>query len=90
MITLGEFLDDLEIGKRIAEALSILLPDESITDEKLGDERLGQKDFFSSMGPTLIALTIILALLFFIVLILTWCRKRSWFGEKISSCVHKL
>ena len=80
MITLGEFLDDNVFGKRIAEALSILLPDKSITDEKLGDERLGSKNFFASMGPTLIALSIMFALIVLIVSILAWCRKRSWFS----------
>jgi len=80
MITLGEFLDDLNIGKRLAEVLSIPATEESITDEKLGDERLGSKNFFASMGPTVIAISIMFALLFLIVLILAWCRMRTRCG----------
>ena len=90
MINLGEFLEDLQIGKRLAQVLSIPETEESITDEKLGDERLGSKNFFASMGPTVIAISIIFALLILIVLILAWCRMRSRFGEKLDSCVRKL
>ena len=43
MITLGEFLDELEIGKHINNAFSIYEKDDetTIVDEKLGDDRLG-------------------------------------------------
>lgn len=70
VITLGEFFDDLEIGQRIAEFLSIGMNEEKITDEQIGEERLGQQSILANFGPTLIILSIVFAVIICIVLIL--------------------
>ena len=69
VITLGEFLDHLEIGEFLAEAFAIPTDDMEITDEKLGDERLSR-----SFGPTFIVFSIIFAIVLLLVLLLILCR----------------
>ena len=90
MVTLGEFLDDLEIGKQIKEMFSITENERSTTDEKLGEERLGHTSIMARLGPTLILLTSIFIFLVLIVLLLVKCRKRCNLSQKCERCVRWL
>ena len=58
-ISLGEFLDDLEIGGQCLEWLGIPNEARSATEEVVGEDRLGsRKDVFANLGSTLILASI--------------------------------
>ena len=76
-ISLGEFLDDLEIGKHILEPIGIVAQSDSATDEKVGEERLGSsKGVLSNFGATLILISIGFIVLIAITLLIVYlCKK---------------
>ena len=76
VIALGEFVDNLEIGKHLAEALSIPSGGDKAVDEKIGEERLGQSSILANLGPSLLVLSIIFVLVILVVLLLTRCKNK--------------
>ena len=67
-IALQEYVDKLEIGKKVQEAFGIPTTEESdSTAEKVGTSRLGSSSLFENIGATLLIFTVILLILFLIV-----------------------
>ena len=90
-ISLGEFLDDFEIGKHVLEPIGIVSQSDSATDEKVGEERLGSgKGMSSSFGATLILASIGFAVLIAIVLLAVYLCKRFTCSAKCKTGVRKL
>ena len=90
-ISLGEFLDDFEIGKHVLEPIGIVSQSDSATDEKVGEERLGSgKGMSSSFGTTLILASIGFAVLIAVVLLTVYLCKRLTCSAKCKTGVRKL
>ena len=81
-IALGEFMDDLDIGKVIMEFIGISFEEKSATDEEVGDERLGSPSLFSSFGPTLILGSIALIIIAVLIIVAVIVLKRTKLSEK--------
>ena len=79
-VAFGEFIDDLEIGDKMCEAIGLYDVDtedsNDSTAEKTGEDRLGPKDVLKRMGPTLLISTIVFVLIIVILLLLLFCSKR--------------
>ena len=75
-MALGEFMDDIDIGKQINEVLGIPPSEESSTDEKVGEERLGSSNILESFGATLIACSIVFAAIVLLIVIVVFIARR--------------
>ena len=91
-VSWAEYLDDLEIGRRMNELLfgTDDLQDVKLTSDKLGEERLGSSNMFESLGVSVL----ILSLLFFLALIviaviIVCCKKKEW-SEKNQERIENL
>ena len=93
-IVLGEFVDDLDIGTYIADALGLPEAEEESDDEsvseKTGASRLGPSNLFSSLGPSMLLFIIIFLVLILLVLLALYCRKRCSLSEKAKICIEKI
>ena len=90
-ISLGEFLDDLDIGKYVIEPLGIKMESSSGTDEKVGEERLGSSEgVFSSFGPTMLIVSVLFALIIAIALIVFFLCKKTNCKARLIRHKHKI
>ena len=87
-VTLGEFFEDLDVGRKIQEKIGIKVSS-LITEEQIGKSRLGSKDIFSNFGITFI----LISSLFLLFLLVIFCgvrlSKRNATSEKIKGCFKK-
>ena len=76
-IVLGEFIDELEIGKHVSDALGLPEREETnVNEQKLDESRLGDDDIFTNIGPTLLIGTgMLLFTVLIAVLLVLICRK---------------
>ena len=97
-IALGEFLEELEIGKHLARYLGISTDEESesaLGEEKVGMARLGSKYMSENMGVTFFVFTGIIFAIALLVYGIYWCCKICQsrfprFFEKIQKLKNKL
>ena len=90
-IVLGEYMDDLDIGKRLQEAFNIE-PSEEVIGEKSGKDRLGSESLFANIGSTLFIVTLVFALIVTILLVVLRCSKSASIQcrEKVISLKKKV
>ena len=80
---MGEFIDDLEIGKWISENLGFAENKSEGHEESLGYSRLGSSDLFSSLGLTILFFTVIFMIILLIAGLIVWfCRKKAQESQK--------
>ena len=89
-IVLGEFVDDFDIGTKIAEWLNISKSSADSSEEPVGDERLGPKNIFGSFGPSMIVIVLILLLVILIIAIAVTCSKYGKVSQKTYERMQKL
>ena len=69
-------MEDLELGDIIAESLGIEVSDNSAIEEKLEEERLGEGSIITSLGASILLISIVLLIIVFILLIAIFiCRR---------------
>ena len=90
-ISLGEFLDDIDIAGYILEPLGIKTESTSGTDEKVGEERLGSEDgILSGFGATMILLTALFVFLITFALLLAFLCKKTKCRTCLAKFKHKV
>ena len=90
-ISLGEFLDDLEIGGNILRLLGINSGKKSVTEEVVGEDRLGsRKDIFANFGSTLILASIGMLVVIIAVCTLIILLRRVKCSKKCKENFQKL
>ena len=73
---MGEFIEDLQIGKNIAESLGLSPEDKQGPEQSVGADRLGHSDISSRLGVTLLLITaVIIVLAILIIILYLICRK---------------
>ena len=63
----GEFIDDLEIGKKLMEQLGVSTKSKEGPEQSIGTDRFGSFDIFSNIGATLLLVTAIIILITLLV-----------------------
>ena len=82
-ISLGEFLDDLEIGGNILRLLGINSEKKTVTEEVVGEDRLGsRKDIFANFGSTLILASLGMVFVVIVVCLIIIFLRRVTCSEK--------
>ena len=81
-ITLGEFVDDFEAGRKLSDAFGIKSNPEN-SEQKIGEERMGNGDIIANMGISNILVSIAIVLLFVFVFIGVWLTRKYALNEKI-------
>ena len=76
-VTLGEFMDDLEIGKKVSKIIGLPQSDdlEEIGAEKVGRSRLGPDQILNNMGVTLVLMSLTLVFLILLVMTIFYCVR---------------
>ena len=88
-VALGEFVDDLDVGCTVMEAMGMPPNDSQGTDEKVGEERLGISSPLQSFGVTLLLSSILFATLMLVVIALIVILRRSSPSVKCRERVNK-
>ena len=86
-VAMGEFMDDLEIGDRLAEFFGLSAASESkddLNNEKVGNERLGSKFISENMGVTFTLIAAFVVTIILLVFSLYCCCKSC--GSTCSKC----
>ena len=89
---LGEFFDDLPVGKYIKEYV-LMCESEEETEfprQKIGIDRLGEKDINCSYGPTFVAITGLLAFLILLTLLMLCLDRFCGLCKKVKDKMHSL
>ena len=82
-IVLGEFMDDLELASRISEAFGAQDDSsETALEQKVGREKLQIDSILSSLGATLILVSLIFLLVIIVVLLSLLLLRRGRLSEK--------
>ena len=83
-IVLGEFIDDLELGSKIANKIGIEQKDASESDvsEKVGISRLGPDDILQNVGPSMILVTLLLLIMIAILVVSLYLCSKCHCSEK--------
>ena len=83
-IVLGEFIDDLELGSKIAKKIGIEQKDVSQSDvsEKIGISRLGPDDLLQNVGPSMIIVTLLLLTMIAILVISLYVCSKCQCSER--------
>jgi len=90
-VSLGEFLDDIDIAGYILEPIGIKVESSSGAEEKVGAERLGSSDgIFSNFGATMILVSVLFVIIIAFVLLLYFLCKRTNCGERLLKLKHKV
>ena len=64
---MGEFIEDLQIGKSIADSIGLQPDDKQGPEQNVGAERLGKSDILSRLGVTLLLISVIIVVLAILV-----------------------
>ena len=81
-ISMGEFIDGLEIGDWVGGLFGIDPSADEAADDKIGANGIGDKDFLENFGPTFILFSTLFAILIAIVLVIIYLQKRCILSEK--------
>ena len=82
-IVLGEFMDDLELASHLYEAFGVRHESrKSVLDQKVGDEKLQIDSLMSSLGATLILVSLIFLLVIIVTLVILLVLRRKSMSEK--------
>ena len=74
---MGEFIEDLQIGKSIADSIGLQPDDKQGPEQNVGADRLGKSDILSRLGVTLLLFSVIIVILAVLVIILRFlCSDR--------------
>jgi len=76
-ITLGEFMDDLDFGGTVMEAIGMPANEASSTEEIVGEDRLGSSSPLESFGATLLLGSLLFILILFLLILVIVLVKRS-------------
>ena len=75
-ISLGEFLDGLEYGDKIASFFGISSSKDDAVDDKAGDDRVGSESFMDNFGVSFILFLIVFVVVITTVLGIVYYIKR--------------
>ena len=94
-ISLGEYVEDLEIEKRVAEWLGLPVTKTETGEVKIGYDRLGSENMWSNFGVSQIAILSLLLLIILIIILLLVCKKcccsqSPWAQEKVDKIKRKV
>ena len=90
-ISLGEFVDDLQLSEKIPALLGIDFKAKSATEETVGEERLGsQTGVFHNFGPTLLLGSCVFFFIIAVISAVVIISKRKECSSKCRSCITSL
>ena len=89
---LGEFVDDLKLGAYIAGWLGLKREDESEEgpSEAVGEDRLGPKNILSSLGPSLLFLSLIFIIIIALLVMVFFVSRYSRLSGKTHERINKV
>mmetsp|Transcript_1153 Transcript_1153/g.1718 ORF Transcript_1153/g.1718 Transcript_1153/m.1718 type:complete len:185 (+) Transcript_1153:2442-2996(+) len=90
-ISLGEFIDDLEVSTRIPAFFGIESEVSSGADEKVGEDRLGSKDgIFSNFGAAMILASSVLVMIVILITLSYFLVRRANCSSKCAARLKQL
>ena len=88
---MGEYIEDLEVGKKISNAFGIETRNKvEHPEDDIGEDRLGSDDVFGNFGITLILAIFVILLLIVIVFIVIYVSRRTELSQKNKDRLEKL
>ena len=81
-ITLGEFVDDFEMGRKLSDAFGIKQNPEN-TEQKIGEERMGNGDIIANMGISYVLISMAIIILSVLILVGVYLSRKYALSEKI-------
>ena len=90
-IVLGEFMDDLDFGKEIANLFGLQTSEDTAADETVGEERLSQgRSVFSNLGISLILFTLIFLTLILLLVLAIKLKRKMALSDKTKERIVKI
>ena len=81
-ITLGEFVDDFEMGRKLSDSLGIKQNPEK-TEQKIGEERMGNGDIIANMGISYVLISMAIVFLSLFIFVGVCLSRKYALSEKI-------
>ena len=88
---MGEYIEDLEVGQKMSNALGIETKNKiEQLEDNIGENRLGSDDVFGNFGITLILAIFVFLLLIGLVSIVILVSRRTELSQKNKERLEKL